>query len=627
MLNNYCTKHHKEKIKYCQIHKKYLCIDCPCESISCFAQIIEIKNDNNNNKYNTTNNNDNKNRKKENNNNIKNNNNLNLDSFSRAENKFNIIENKINSFFIHVLELKDISDNYINYNKKSLKSINNLIKQEKRKKKKNFNFMKDFKLNDIDQIINKIDSFINENNSILSENFAKKLNQLNIIEKINIDNDNNINKNNSNNNINHINNINDNIIKKENENIIKKENENIIKKDNENKIKKDNENIKNENENIIKKDNENIKNENLVIFKTKKENEIYNSEKFLLESNYSSNDIYYEKDENNNNKKIISEMKIINSKEEKEKITTIILFKKKYIAYAKNNSDNINFELLTDDLSSFSKEIIAFSTAQKNINYIKELDNSILLSASNNKTVKIFSIDLNKKNPGQLLKEINIIKSLIKVIETSKFLYILFNNNKKSKDPILNIYDYDINNNNKNLKESKNIFENSTPNDIIYFKRDKFGLEEDIEEIVISFAKEEKIIFYNVKKNFNKKIINDIKCSKKKDTMIIYNDLLIIGGQNIFYFIDLYRKKIIYKKNETIIVYTLSILDYIIFAGTPNGKIRVFKITDEYKLDLITQKKLENNNIVNCLLCNEDKKLIYVYYYPIINILSFNFKD
>ena len=109
--------------------------------------------------------------------------------------------------------------------------------------------------------------------------------------------------------------------------------------------------------------------------------------------------------------------------------------------------------------------------------------------------------------------------------------------------------------------------------------------------------------------------------------MIIYNDLLIIGGQNIFYFIDLYRKKIIYKKNETIIVYTLNIIDYIIFAGTPNGKIRVFKITDEYRLDLITQKKLENNNIVNCLLCNEDKKLLYVYYYPIINILSYNFKD
>ena len=29
----------------------------------------------------------------------------------------------------------------------------------------------------------------------------------------------------------------------------------------------------------------------------------------------------------------------------------------------------------------------------------------------------------------------------------------------------------------------------------------------------------------------------------------------------------------------------VNIIDYIIFAGTPNGKIRVFKITDEYRLD------------------------------------------
>ncbi len=584
MLNNYCRNHHKEIIKYCQIHKKYLCIDCSCESISCFTQIIDIKNNDNNNNYNT-NNNDNKNRKKENNN--KNNNNLNLESFSNAENKFKIIENKINSFFEHVLQLKEILENYINDNKKSIKNINNLIKQEKKRKKKNFNFMKNYKLKDIDDIINKVDFFINETVSIISINITKKfLNHLNIIEKIN--NDNNKNKKNSNNinNINNINNVNDNIIKTDNENI----------------------NSINENLNDIK-------------------NEIYNSEKVLMESNYSSQDNYFEKGANNNNK-IVSEMNRIDSKQDDIKITTIILFKKKYITYAKNNSDIINFELLTNGLKSFSKEIIIFPTSQKSINYIKELNNSILLSASNDKTVKLFSIDFNKKNPGQLLIEINIKKILIKVLETSKFLYLLINNNNKSKDPILNIYNYDINNKNKKLQESKVIYDKSTPNDIIYFKGDKFGLEEeDIEEIIISFAKEEKLVFYNLKKNFNNKIIKDIKCSKKKDTMLIYNDLLIIGGQNVFYFIDLYKKKIILKKNETIIVHSLNIIDNIIFAGGQNGKLRVFKITNENNLELITQKKLDNNTIVNCILCNEDKKLIYVHYYPFINIMNYNISE
>ena len=585
MLNNYCRNHHKEIIKYCQIHKKYLCIDCSCESISCFTQIIDIKNNDNNNNYNT--NNDNKNRKKENNN--KNNNNLNLESFSNAENKFKIIENKINSFFEHVLQLKEILENYINDNKKSIKNINNLIKQEKKRKKKNFNFMKNYKLKDIDDIINKVDFFINETVSIISINLTKKfLNHINIIEKIN--NDNNKNKKNSNN----INNIN---------------------------------NINNVNYNIIKTDNENINSINENLFNNDIKNEIYNSEKVLMESNYSSQDNYFEKGTNNNNK-IVSEMNRIDSKQDEVKITTIILFKKKYITYTKNNSDIINFELLTNGLKSFSKEIIIFPTSQKSINYIKELNNSILLSASNDKTVKIFSIDFNKKNPGQLLIEINIKKILIKVLETSKFLYLLINNNNKSKDPILNIYNYDINNKNKKLQESKVIYDKSTPNDIIYFKSDKFGLEEeDIEEIIISFAKEEKLIFYNLKKNFNNKIIKDIKCSKKKDTMLIYNDLLIIGGQNVFYFIDLYKKKIISKKNETIIVHSLNIIDNIIFAGGQNGKLRVFKITNENNLELITQKKLDNNTIVNCILCNEDKKLIYVHYYPFINIMNYNISE
>ena len=585
MLNNYCRNHHKEIIKYCQIHKKYLCIDCSCESISCFTQIIDIKNNDNNNNYNT--NNDNKNRKKDNNN--KNNNNLNLESFSNAENKFKIIENKINSFFDHVLQLKEILENYINDNKKSIKNINNLIKQEKKRKKKNFNFMKNYKLKDIDDIINKVDFFINETVSIISINLTKKfLNHLNIIEKIN--NDNNKNKKNSNN----INNIN---------------------------------NINNVNDNIIKTDNEKINSINENLFNNDIKNEIYNSEKVLMESNYSSQDNYFEKGTNNNNK-IVSEMNRIDSKQDEVKITTIILFKKKYITYAKNNSDIINFELLTNGLKSFSKEIIFFPTSQKSINYIKELNNSILLSASNDKTIKIFSIDFNKKNPGQLLIEINIKKILIKVLETSKFLYLLINNNNKSKDPILNIYNYDINNKNKKLQESKVIYDKSTPNDIIYFKSDKFGLEEeDIEEIIISFAKEEKLVFYNLKKNFNNKIIKDIKCSKKKDTMLIYNDLLIIGGQNVFYFIDLYKKKIISKKNETIIVHSLNIIDNIIFAGGQNGKLRVFKITNENNLELITQKKLDNNTIVNCILCNEDKKLIYVHYYPFINIMNYNISE
>ena len=576
MLNNFCKIHQREVINYCKIHKKYLCSDCICESVNCFTKFTEIKNDDNNSKNNT----DDKN--KIINNNEKNNNNNNNDfDFTKFENKYKILENKIISFKSIVLQLKEILENYLIDNKKIFENIKNLIKKEKRKKKKNLNFIKNLGLNNIDDITKKIDFYINETLLVFNLKFSRKLfKQLYLITNNNNDNDKNS-KNNNNNNINFINNNTINIKTKENENI----------------------------KTSIKENKYNIENNKEIL------------ETIIMDSYFSHNNNDNIKNEENYNKTSF-EMLRVNSKKI-EKIATIILFKKKYITYVKNNSDIINFELLSNKLNTFSNKIITFSTSQKNINYIKELNDYNLLTASNDKTIKIFSIDFNKENPGQLLKQIKIQKMIIKAIESSNLLFILINNNK-SKEPILNMYNYNINIKNKNLQESKKLFEKSTPNDVIYIKNDKFGLQENFEEFAISFAKEERVIFYDIKKEFKKTIIGNIKCSKKKDTMKIYNDILIIGGQNIFYFIDFYTKKVIFKNKFSTIVHSLNIINNIIIAGSQNGNLHIFQITNDNKLEKITQKKLQNNNIVNYLLCNENNKLIYAYYYPFIDIMNIN---
>jgi len=103
---------------------------------------------------------------------------------------------------------------------------------------------------------------------------------------------------------------------------------------------------------------------------------------------------------------------------ELEKISTLILYKNKYISYSKKKNDLLFFELLKNNSKSFSNQIVSFHTSQKNINYIQELKNSNLLTSSSDKTIKIFSIDFNKKDIDTLIRIIKIPKMLIKVVET-----------------------------------------------------------------------------------------------------------------------------------------------------------------------------------------------------------------
>jgi len=307
---------------------------------------------------------------------------------------------------------------------------------------------------------------------------------------------------------------------------------------------------------------------------------------------------------------------------ELEKISTLILYKNKYISYSKKKNDLLFFELLKNNSKSFSNQIVSFHTSQKNINYIQELKNSNLLTSSSDKTIKIFSIDFNKKDIDTLIGIIQIPKTLIKVVETPNLLISLLNNNKL-QEPIAFIYNN--NNKNKNYQPIKKLFEKTNASDILYIKNDKFGLEENIEEFVVSFPKEETLSFYDIGKDYKNKIIKNIKCSKKKDLMEVYKNLLIIGGQKIFYFIDLYTKNIILKNNVTTVVYSLIIINDLIFTAAQNGNFHIYQITNENKLEKITQKNLKtNNNIIKYLIYNETNKLIYVYYLPILEILKIN---
>ena len=74
------------------------------------------------------------------------------------------------------------------------------------------------------------------------------------------------------------------------------------------------------------------------------------------------------------------------------------------------------------------------------------------------------------------------------------------------KEPIAIIYNYNnnYNNKNKNYQSTKKLFEKTNVNDILYIKNDKFSLEENIEEFVVSFPKYETLIFYDIEKNYKK---------------------------------------------------------------------------------------------------------------------------
>ena len=239
--------------------------------------------------------------------------------------------------------------------------------------------------------------------------------------------------------------------------------------------------------------------------------------------------------------------------------------------------------------------------------------------------MKIFSINLNDKNIAKLLYEINIKKSIIKIVETTSYIITLLNI-KNNKNSFIEIY-----HNEKFNKLKNKFFEKSIPNDIIYIKNDKFGLEEGIEELVISFAKEEKIIIYNIKKEFKKSIISNIKCSKKQDSMKIYNDILIIGGQNNFYLLDFYTKKIILICNENDInISSLNIINNLLLIVNKNRKIIFYKIIKNkkiekiQKIEKITQKILEKKIFINYLICNEEYKILYIYYHSFLEIIQVN---
>ena len=537
MISNICIEHKKEFMNFCELHNKFLCLDCKCESLNCFKNFINLKF--NNNEYNSI--------------------------IEKVENIFKNLEEKK---FLVSKKLNNINlmlEDYFQENIMNKEFLKDLIKNENNNIvkilliKSNLNLEKIYKISKkFNKLINELDSFLDKkitNDVFYSLNFfnLEKYNEKSFLN-------------------------------------IKQENESSI-------------NFQHVNNNIDSNDMLN-----------------YMSENIKMESYFSSNDILNNKNKDNvnkKNKKIQIDL-IASSLKKIDKLISLIIYKKKYLVYTKINNDKVYFEILKDNKKKFLNKSLSFSTGhKKNINYIKVLNNSNIITCSLDRTMKIYSINFNSKNIAKLLYKINISKSIIKIIETTNNIITLLNVTNNNKESIIEFY-----NNEKFNKIKNKLFEKSIPNDILYIKSGKFGLEENIEEFVISFAKEEKIIFYDIKNEFNKTIIGNIKCSKKKDSMKIYNDILIIGGQNIFYFIDFYTKHINLIFNDNVNISSLNIINNLLLVGDQKGKILIYKIIKDKKLEKITQKKLQNSNNVHCLVCNEECKILYIYYYPYLEIIQ-----
>ena len=161
------------------------------------------------------------------------------------------------------------------------------------------------------------------------------------------------------------------------------------------------------------------------------------------------------------------------------------------------------------------------------------LNNHNLVSIESNSIINLYQINT-ENYEFNLIQEIECIDNYIKGIELSNNELCFLGKNKISFFKLSEKENYICNN---------KIDFNIEYDDIIYYN----NLEH--QQIILSSFEGEHILFFDLKENKTEKIIDNIKSSKYNNILLIFDNILIVGGINYIYSINLLNLKIINNKS------------------------------------------------------------------------------
>jgi len=209
-----------------------------------------------------------------------------------------------------------------------------------------------------------------------------------------------------------------------------------------------------------------------------------------------------------------------------------------------------------------------------------QLKNGILASCSNDKTIKLFNI---KENEYELIQILNLHSNYVNTILELSNNYLI----SCSDDETIIFYIK------KDIKYKKYYsITSGYVNNIIETKQN---------EIVYSTWGE--INFFDINKRKNKSIIKNINASWNSFCMI-NNDLLLIGGENMIYIINVNKYKKIRQidiPNSGYIYATCKLNSNIIIIGDKNGNLMKWRIEKD-NIILISKKQNAHKNYITVIL-------------------------
>ncbi len=175
-----------------------------------------------------------------------------------------------------------------------------------------------------------------------------------------------------------------------------------------------------------------------------------------------------------------------------------------------------------------------YQKTEKNcILYLFLLNNYNLVSIESNSIINFYQINL-ENYQFDLIQKIECIDNYLKGIELSNNELCFLGKN--------NISFYKLSEKENYLSKNKIDFNNEY-DDIIYYN----NLEH--QQIILSSFEGEHILIFDLKENKTEKIIDKIKSSKYNNILLIFDNILIVGGINYIYSINLLNLKIINNKS------------------------------------------------------------------------------
>ena len=211
----------------------------------------------------------------------------------------------------------------------------------------------------------------------------------------------------------------------------------------------------------------------------------------------------------------------------------------------------------------------------------------ILASSSYDKTIKLFNI---KENEYELIQTLNLHSNCVsKILEFSNN-YLVSSSNDKT---IIFYIKEDI-----KYKKDYSIYTFNYVNNIIETKQNEI-----VYSIIDWFDNKGEIYFFDINKRKNKSIIKNINAAWNSFCMI-NNDLLLIGGCNMIYIINVNEYKKIRQidiPNTGFICATCKLNYNIIIIGDKNGSLMKWKIEKD-NLILISKKENAHNDHIFVIL-------------------------